>query len=84
LFVFLGSWFKRFIIVVPTMEHPFLPKQNVPLAWMHYHPTLTETSITVASLVLVLLIITLLSKFFPLVPIWEMAEDDHSKSEVNE
>jgi Ni/Fe-hydrogenase subunit HybB-like protein len=84
LFVFLGSWFKRFIIVVPTMEHPFLPKQNVPLEWMHYHPTLTETSITVASLVLVLFIITLLAKFFPLVPIWEMAEDDHSKSEVNE
>jgi Ni/Fe-hydrogenase subunit HybB-like protein len=79
LFVLIGSWLKRFIIVVPTMEHPFLPKQGVPAEWMHYHPTLTEISVTSASIILVLIIITVLSKFFPVVPIWELAENEQEE-----
>ena len=38
-------------------------------------PTLTETGITLASFILVLLIITLLSKLFPVIPVWEMKEE---------
>jgi molybdopterin-containing oxidoreductase family membrane subunit len=34
--VLIGAWFKRYIIVVPTMEHPFLPIQNVPLNFKVY------------------------------------------------
>lgn len=75
LFVLVGSWFKRYIIVIPTMEHPFLPKQFVPDAWMAYKPTIAETAITMGSIILVLFIITILSKFFPVVPIWELAEE---------
>jgi Ni/Fe-hydrogenase subunit HybB-like protein len=83
-FVLIGSWFKRLIIVFPTMEHPFLPKQGVPDRWMHYTPTLTETSVTIASIILVLIIITVLSKFFPVVPIWELAEEEQNKPEIND
>jgi len=72
-FVLAGAWLKRFIIVVPTQEHPYLPMQNVPHEWMVYKPTLIEISITIASFILVLLIITILSKLFPVVPIWELA-----------
>ncbi len=75
LFVVAGSWFKRYLIVVPTQEHPFLPIQNVPENFMVYKPTLIETAITVASFVLVLMIITLLSKAFPIVTIWETAHE---------
>jgi molybdopterin-containing oxidoreductase family membrane subunit len=73
LVVFIASWFKRYLIVVPTMEHPFLPKQNVPADWLVYQPTLIEIAITIGPLIMVLMIITILSKFFPVVPIWEMA-----------
>ena len=83
-FVIVGAWLKRFIIVIPTLEHPFLPKQYVPEKWMHYQPTMPEISITVASFILVLFIITILSKFFPVVPIWEMAEEEQHKNEINE
>ena len=82
LFVFVASWFKRYIIVVPTMEHPFLPIQHVPDNFKLYTPTLTETAVTLASFILVLIIITLLSKFFPVIPIEETIHEravDHKE-----
>ena len=74
--VLIASWFKRLLIVVPTMASPFLPKQNVPEAWMVYHPTLIETAITVGTLTLAVMIISVLMKLFPVIPIWEMAEEE--------
>ena len=73
--LFAASWVKRYIIVVPTQEHPFLPIQHVPASFHVYQPTLIETGITLASFILVLLIITLLSKLFPVIPVWEMKEE---------
>ncbi len=74
-FVVIGAWIKRFIIVVPTQEHPFLPIQNVPDNFLVYKPTLIETAITVASFILVLMIISVLAKVFPIIPIWETAHE---------
>lgn len=73
--VFIGSWFKRYIIVVPVQEHPYLPIQYVPYNFKIYTPTLTEIAITLSSFFMALIIITLLSKFFPVVPIRETAEE---------
>lgn len=84
LFVLAGSWFKRYIIVVPGQAHPNLPIQNVPVEWVVYKPTLIETAVTVASLVLVLIIITILAKLFPVVPIWEMAEEESEKDKITQ
>jgi Ni/Fe-hydrogenase subunit HybB-like protein len=75
--VILGAWFKRYLIVIPTMEHPYLPMQHVPRNFMHYSPTLIETAVTLASFILVLIIITVLSKLFPVIPIYEMAEQNN-------
>jgi Ni/Fe-hydrogenase subunit HybB-like protein len=75
LLVVLGSWFKRYIIVVPTMEHPHLPVQNVPHHFMVYQPTLIEVSVTLASFILVLMIVSVLAKVFPVIPIWETAHE---------
>jgi molybdopterin-containing oxidoreductase family membrane subunit len=69
--VILGAWFKRYLIVVPTQEHPFLPIQHVPLNFKIYTPTLVEILITLFSFFLLLIIITLLSKFFPVIPVCE-------------
>jgi molybdopterin-containing oxidoreductase family membrane subunit len=75
-FVLGAAWLKRYIIVVPPQAHPFLPVQNVPVEWVVYKPTLIEISVTLASIILVLIIITVLSKLFPVLPIWELAEDE--------
>jgi len=79
-FVLVGAWFKRYIIVVPTMEHPFLPVQNVPLNFKVYSPTLIETLVTIAPFILVLLIITILSKVIPIVSIHETIEELEQKN----
>jgi mono/diheme cytochrome c family protein len=75
-FVMAGAWLKRYIIVVPTQEHPFLPVQNYPGEWMVYKPTLIETGVTIASILLVLIIITILSKLFPVIPIVEHLDEE--------
>ena len=80
--VLIAAWFKRYLIVVPTQEHPFLPIQHVPLNFVHYSPTLIETLISIAPFILVLIIITLISKFFPVIPLHETAREkgiDHIK-----
>lgn len=73
--VLIASWLKRYIIVVPTLEHPFLPVQNVPDHFRHYSPTSTEIMITIFSFVSAMLIITILAKLFPVITIWEYAEE---------
>ena len=76
IFVVLGAWFKRYIIVIPPQEHHYLPvKQYVNEKFVYYTPTIEETAIALGSVILVLIIITLLSKFFPVIPIWETAKE---------
>lgn len=78
--VFIASWFKRLLIVVPTQAHPYLPIQYVPEKWFVYQPTIIETAITLASFILVLMIITVLSKFFPVIPILETVKEEEEQS----
>ncbi|MDR7434546.1 MAG: NrfD/PsrC family molybdoenzyme membrane anchor subunit [Armatimonadota bacterium] len=74
LLVNIGAWMKRFVIIVPTLENPFLPIQNVPVIWAIYKPTWVEWSITAAALAGFVLIYLLFSKLFPIVSIWETRE----------
>lgn len=73
--VVVGAWFKRFLIVTPTMLSPFLPIYDAPESYSSYIPTWEEWSITAATLAGSLLIITLFVRFFPIVPIHETIEE---------
>lgn len=81
--VILGAWFKRYLIVIPTLLHPHLPIQNVPQSFHEYSPTGIEITLTLGTIALSLLIITVLSKLIPVISIWETAEDNgiHIKEE---
>ncbi len=81
-FILIASWVKRYIIVIPTLEHPFLPVQNVPDNFKHYSPTSIEVMITLFSFMAALLIITVLAKMFPVITIWEYAEDKGIEKEI--
>ena len=76
LLVVLGSWWKRYIIVTPTLLHPFLPIQGVPESWRHYFPSLHEWLITGATLAMALLIITVLFRYLPIIPIQRTADEN--------
>ena len=47
--VLVGAWLKRFLIVIPSLQHPYLPIQDVDESYMRYIPTWEEWAITLAS-----------------------------------
>ena len=83
--VVLGAGAKRYLIVVPTLTAPFLPKTNrgdipfnppLPFSWVHYRPTWVEWSITLGGSAAFLLMYMLFTKLFPMVSIWETRQDE--------
>jgi molybdopterin-containing oxidoreductase family membrane subunit len=80
--VVIGSWFKRYLIVTPTLLHPFLPMQDVPNSYRHYFPSWEEWAIAMGSLAGALLIITLFARIFPIIPIQETITEieEHEKA----
>ena len=84
IFVVVTSWWKRYLIVTPTLLHPSVPIQGVPESWTSYIPTFTEWSITISTLTAALLIITLLVRYLPIVPIQEYIDSVKSKDISNE
>lgn len=73
--VLVAAWLKRYLIVVPTMEHPHLLIQNAPENFHYYAPTSIEIMITLFSFCAAMIIISVLAKFFPVITIWEYAEE---------
>jgi len=82
IFVLLGAWLKRYLIVVPTMLHPHLPIQNVPVEYSSYLPTGIEIGVTMGTFAAAFLIITILSKLFPVISIWETAQQQGISNEI--
>ena len=78
LVVVVTSWWKRFIIVTPTLLHPFLPIQGVPESWHEYYPSFHEWIITFATLAMALLIITLWVRYLPVIPIQRTADEQEA------
>jgi Ni/Fe-hydrogenase subunit HybB-like protein len=80
--VVVGSWFKRFLIVTPTLLHPFLPMHDVPKNYTTYIPTWEEWAIAGGSLAGALLVITFFARIFPIIPIHEtiIETDSHEKA----
>jgi molybdopterin-containing oxidoreductase family membrane subunit len=69
-------WFNRYLIVVPTLETPFLPIQDNRLAWIKYSPTWVEVSLFMAGISVFVMLMMLAAKFIPIISISEMTEKD--------
>ncbi|MEO7529920.1 MAG: NrfD/PsrC family molybdoenzyme membrane anchor subunit [Sediminibacterium sp.] len=79
--IVVGAWFKRYLIVTPTLLHPFLPMYNVPESYHHYFPSWEEWAIAIGSLAGALLVITFFARVFPIIPIHETITEQHEISE---
>jgi len=66
--VVIGMWLERWNIIIPTVTHPML------IPYGTYTPSLTEISITVASVAGFVLMFIVFFKLFPAISIWELAE----------
>jgi Ni/Fe-hydrogenase subunit HybB-like protein len=82
--VVVGAWFKRYLIVTPTLLHPFLPKYDSPARFNHYFPSWEEWAITMGSMAGVLLIITFFARVFPVISIYKTLEDKYAITKQNE
>ena len=79
--VVVGAWFKRYLIVTPTLLHPFLPMHDVPASYHHYFPSWEEWAIAMGSLAGALLVITFFARIYPIIPIQETITEQHEKEE---
>ena len=75
----IGMWLKRYLIVVPTLQTPFIPAEAAGITpW--YFPSPVEWAITAGAFAAFLLLFTLFSRVFPILSIWETAEDVAEKT----
>ncbi len=74
LIALIALWINRYIIVVPTLETPFVPIQDVRLDWVKYSPTWIEWALTAAGISVFAIFFMLASKLAPIISISEMKE----------
>ena len=65
--VLIGMWLERFLIVVPSLGHKYLP-----YSWGTYRPRPVEIVITMSTFAAMTLLYALFSKFVPIISIWEL------------
>ncbi len=72
IFVNIGMWFERFVIIVGSVAHDFIP-----YAWGLYWPTWVEFGIMIGSFCLFFFLFVLFVKHLPSVSMTEMKETLH-------
>ena len=72
--IVIGMWLERFLIVVPPLSHKYLPYN-----FGSYHPSVTEITIMIGTLMGMILLYVLFAKFVPMVSIWELKGGAHAE-----
>lgn len=67
IFVNIGMWFERFVIIVTSLHQDFLPS-----SWTMYTPTITELGIFIGFFGVFFTLYLLFSKFLPVINIFEV------------
>jgi len=63
-----GLWFNRYLIVIPTLETPYIPIQDTREEFIHYTATWVEWSLSLAGVAAFILFFILLMKLVPIIP----------------
>jgi molybdopterin-containing oxidoreductase family membrane subunit len=74
LFMVFALWIKRYLIVVPTLESPLLPIQDIRPETVTYSATWHEWALTLAGIATFFLIYTVVSKFVAIIGVAEYDE----------
>lgn len=67
IFVNVGMWFERFVIVITSLSRDFLPS-----SWAYYRPTMTDFAILLGSFGLFFTLTLLFTRFLPSIAIAEI------------
>lgn len=77
--VVLALWVNRYLIVVPTLESPYLPVQDFRPEWIHYSGTWIEGVLTLGGLASFCLFFTIASRFIPIINVSEENDEKITK-----
>jgi molybdopterin-containing oxidoreductase family membrane subunit len=72
IFVNVGMWTERFVIIVQGLEREYLPSK-----WRHYAPTWWDIGLFTGTMGLFMLLFLLFLRFFPFIPVSEVKELNH-------
>ncbi len=75
-------WIKRYLIIVPTLEAPLIPIQDLRPEYVNYSATWVEWALTVAGVATFLLFFSLITKFITIIPVSEVAESESAPQPV--
>jgi molybdopterin-containing oxidoreductase family membrane subunit len=70
--VIVGMWLERFLIIVPSLGHKYLP-----YSYGTYAPQPVEVVVTTATFAAMVLLYILFAKVVPIISIWELKAGDH-------
>jgi molybdopterin-containing oxidoreductase family membrane subunit len=72
IFVNIGMWLERFVIIITSLSHEFTP-----YAWGVYKPRPVEISIMIGTFCFFFMMFLLFAKFLPVIAITEKKEEVH-------
>src|SRR5712691_9652888 len=75
--VLVGMWLERFLIIVPSLGHKYLP-----YSWGSYRPQPVEIIVTISTFAAMTLLYVLFSKAVPIISIWELKAGQHDRPVV--
>jgi len=81
--VVLALWVKRYLIVIPTLETPLLPIDDLRPEYIKYSMTWVEWALTIAGPATFCLLFTLATKFFPIIPIRDFDEEVDTSTKLD-
>ncbi|WP_298370811.1 NrfD/PsrC family molybdoenzyme membrane anchor subunit [uncultured Lutibacter sp.] len=64
----IGLWFNRYLIIVPTLETPYLPIQDTRPEFIHYTATWVEWVLSFTGVATFILLFILIMKLVPIIP----------------
>jgi len=80
--VVLALWVKRYLIVIPTLETPLLPIDDLRSEYLEYSMTWVEWALTIAGPATFALLLTLATKVFPIIPVRDFDEEERANVNI--
>jgi len=74
--VVIGMWLERYLIIVPSLSHKYLP-----YSFGSYRPTWVEITITCGTFAAMALLYMLFAKTVPIISIWELKSGPQTQSD---
>lgn len=75
--IVVGMWLERFLIIVPSLSHKYLPYSFVTSP---YRPTWVEITITAGTFAGMAMLYMIFSKVVPVISVWELKWGQHEET----